>query len=386
MGVTGLSYDFTPPLFRFTPEAQQDSARAGRFETAHGTVLTPAFMPVGTQGTVKGITPEQLKEIGPQVVLGNTYHLGLRPGDALVAKLGGLHRFMDWDGPILTDSGGFQVFSLSGMRKITEEGVKFQSHIDGSTHFLSPERSMEIQANLGSDIVMALDECPPGRLERGKLELSMARTTRWLERCRTAPLKDHQGLFAINQGGTHLDLRRRHLAEILDLDAKAPFQGIAVGGLSVGEPKPEMNATLAELVKDLPGDRPRYLMGVGTPEDLLFGIEQGVDLFDCVLPTREARHGRLLTSRGRLNIKNAKHREEDAPADPACGCYTCRRFSLAYLHHLFRAGELLAFTLNSIHNLSYTVGLTRAAREALMDGTFPDFARRTRAGWTSEEF
>jgi queuine tRNA-ribosyltransferase len=384
MSVTDLSHP-TTPLFRFQTEGSDAPARAGRFETAHGPVLTPAFMPVGTQGTVKGVTPEQLKDIGPQVVLGNTYHLGLRPGDALVAKLGGLHKFMDWDGPILTDSGGFQVFSLSGMRKITEEGVRFQSHIDGSMHFLSPERSMEIQANLGSDIVMALDECPPGRLERGKLEASMARTTRWLARCRESELKPHQGLFAINQGGTRLDLRRRHLAEIMDIDAASPFQGFAVGGLSVGEPKPEMNATLAELVKELPEDRPRYLMGVGTPEDLLFGIEQGVDLFDCVLPTREARHGRLLTSRGRLNIKNARHREEDAPADPACACYTCRRFSLAYLHHLFRAGELLAFTLNSIHNLSYTVGLTRAAREALLDGSFPDFARRTRAGWTSEE-
>ena len=384
MSVTGLSHS-PDSRFRFQEEATETLARAGRFETAHGTVRTPAFMPVGTQGTVKGVTPEQLRDIGPQVILGNTYHLGLRPGDEVVARLGGLHRFMDWSGPILTDSGGFQVFSLSGMRKITEEGVRFQSHIDGSTQFLSPERCMEIQANLGSDIVMALDECPPGRLERGKLEASMARTTRWLARCRDAKLKPHQGLFAINQGGTHLDLRRRHLAEIMDLDAKTPFQGFAVGGLSVGEPKPEMNATLGELVRELPVDRPRYLMGVGTPEDLLFGIEQGVDLFDCVLPTREARHGRLLTSRGRINIKNARHREENAPPDPDCNCYTCRRFSLAYLHHLFRAGELLAFTLNSIHNLSYTVGLTRAAREALLNGSFPDFARRMRAGWTSEE-
>ncbi|HEU4951664.1 MAG TPA: tRNA guanosine(34) transglycosylase Tgt [Holophagaceae bacterium] len=384
MNVTDMS-SAPRPLFQLRVDARAGRARAGAFLTGHGEVLTPAFMPVGTQGTVKGVTPVQLKEIGPQVILGNTYHLGLRPGDALVAKLGGLHRFMDWDGPILTDSGGFQVFSLSGLRKITEEGVRFQSHIDGSEHFLSPERSMEIQANLGSDIVMALDECPPGRMERGKLEASMARTTRWLARCLDYPLKPHQGLFAINQGGTHLDLRRRHLAEILELDAKAPFQGFAVGGLSVGEPKPEMNATLAEFVSELPEGRPRYLMGVGTPEDLLFGIEQGVDLFDCVLPTREARHGRLLTSRGRLNIKNARHREADLPADPACGCYTCRRFSRAYLHHLFRAGELLAFTLNSIHNLSYTVGLTRDARAALLAGTFPAFADRTRAGWTTEE-
>jgi queuine tRNA-ribosyltransferase len=360
-------------------------ARAGGFLTGHGEVLTPAFMPVGTQGTVKGITPVQLQEIGPQVILGNTYHLGLRPGDGLVAQMGGLHRFMGWAGPILTDSGGFQVFSMASIRKMTEDGVTFQSHIDGSPQFLSPERSMEIQRNLGSDICMALDECPPGRMERAKLELSMARTTRWLARSRAVPLQAHQGLFAINQGGTSLDLRRRHLAEAMDLDATTPFQGFAVGGLSVGEPKEEMNALLAEFVKELPEDRPRYLMGVGTPEDLIFGIENGVDLFDCVLPSREARHGRILTSRGRLNLKNARHREADRPLDPDCACYTCRTFSRAYLHHLFRCGELLGFTLNTIHNLSYTVGLTRAARQALLENRFPAFAQSARAGWLTEE-
>ncbi len=379
-----------PPIpFRTAVESSmappQAPARATRFMTGHGLVQTPAFMPVGTQGTVKGITPEQLREIAPQVILGNTYHLGLRPGDGLVARLGGLHRFMAWDGPILTDSGGFQVFSLASLRRIEEDGVTFASHIDGSRQFLSPERSMEIQRNLGSDIVMALDECPPGRLERRPLEASVARTTRWLARCRGVELQPHQGLFAINQGGTHLDLRQQHLEQILELDAATPFQGFAVGGLSVGEPKEAMQATLWDFVRQLPEDRPRYLMGVGTPEDLLFGIEAGVDLFDCVLPTREARHGRLLTSRGRLNIKNARHREADVPLDPDCGCYTCRTFSRAYLHHLFRAGELLALTLNSIHNLSYTVGLTRAARQALLEGRFTDFARRTREHWTSEE-
>ncbi|MBK8792832.1 MAG: tRNA guanosine(34) transglycosylase Tgt [Holophaga sp.] len=376
-------------LFHYALETSLNTgsslARAGQFITRHGVISTPAFMPVGTQGTVKGVTPAQLKEIDPQVILGNTYHLGLRPGDELIAKFGGLHTFMGWDGPILTDSGGFQVFSLSSLRRITEEGVAFQSHHDGSKHFLSPERSMEIQRNLGSDIVMALDECPAGRLERSKLELSMARTTRWLKRCREFPLADHQGLFAINQGGTHLDLRQNHLAEILELDAAMPFQGFAVGGLSVGEPKEEMNATLAEFVRCLPADRPRYLMGVGTPEDLLFGIEQGVDLFDCVLPTREARHGRLLTSRGRLNIKNARHRESHEPVDVDCNCYTCRNFTRAYLHHLFRVGELLASTLNSIHNLSYTVGLTRAARLALLANRFADFATQTRNNWQTEE-
>jgi queuine tRNA-ribosyltransferase len=360
-------------------------ARAGWFQTGHGKVLTPAFMPVGTQGTVKGVTPQQLVDIGPQVILGNTYHLSLRPGDELVKRHGGLHRFMGWEGPILTDSGGFQVFSLSSLRRITEEGVLFQSHIDGSSHFLSPERSMEIQRNLGSDIVMALDECPPGKTDRIRLDSSLARTTRWLQRCRDFPLDEHQSLFAINQGGIHLDLRRRHLQEILEIDAQSPFQGFAVGGLSVGESKDEMNALLSEFVRELPGDRPRYLMGVGAPEDLLFGIEQGVDLFDCVLPTREARHGRLLTSRGRLNIKNARHREADLPLDPDCACYTCRTFSRAYLHHLFRAGEILGCTLNTIHNLSYTVGLTCAARQALLDGRLTEFARGARLNWNTEE-
>ncbi len=376
------------PFSRFIQDSAADPgspARAGHFSTLRGPVLTPAFMPVGTQGTVKGISPAQLAEIAPQVILGNTYHLGLRPGDELVRDLGGLHRFMAWPGPILTDSGGFQVFSLASLRKIKEEGVTFQSHIDGSTRFLSPERSMEIQRNLGSDIVMALDECPPGQLERPKLELSMARTTRWLERCRAFPLDPHQGLFAINQGGTHLDLRLAHLDAILELDRQAPFQGMAVGGLSVGEPKEAMNELLAAFVRQLPADRPRYLMGVGTPEDLLFGIEHGVDLFDCVLPTREARHGTLLTSRGRVKIKNARHRTSAEPLDPECNCYTCRTFTRAYLHHLFRAGEMLGSTLNSIHNLSYTVGLTRAARQAILDQRFPEFALRTREHWNTEE-
>jgi queuine tRNA-ribosyltransferase len=353
--------------------------------THHGEALTPAFMPVGTQGAVKGVSPGQLMEIAPQIILGNTYHLSLRPGDELIRSLGGLHGFMAWGGPMLTDSGGFQVFSLASMRKITDDGVSFQSHIDGSKHFLSPERSMEIQKNLGADIVMALDECPPGCLDRPKLEKSVARTTAWLKRCRSCPLDEHQGLFAINQGGTYLDLRRNHLDEILEIDAKNPFQGFAVGGLSVGEPKGEMNAVLSELIRELPIDRPRYLMGVGAPEDILFGVEQGVDLFDCVLPSREARHGRLLTSHGKINIKNARHRSSKEPLDPNCSCYTCRTFSRAYLHHLFKAGELLGLTLNTIHNLSYTVGLTRAARSALLNGTLPSFATATRQLWQTEE-
>jgi queuine tRNA-ribosyltransferase len=360
-------------------------ARAGRFNTSHGEVLTPAFMPVGTQGTVKGVTPAQLKELGPQLILGNTYHLGLRPGDALIKQFGGLHRFMAWDGPILTDSGGFQVFSLAPMRKISEDGIAFQSHLDGSRLFLSPESCMEMQKNLGADIAMALDECPEGRVGLPELEKSVARTTHWLKRCRDFSLSAHQGLFAINQGGTHLGLRRRHAAEIMEIDAKSPFQGFAIGGLSVGEPKDEMNAVIAEFVSELPAGRPRYLMGVGAPEDILFGIEHGVDLFDCVLPTREARHGRLLTSQGRINIKNARHRFLDEPADPNCSCYACRTFSRAYLHHLFNSGELLGLTLNTIHNLSYTIGLTRAARTALLNDSLPDFAHAARQLWQTEE-
>ena len=373
---------------RFFQDSANDLSvpyRAGYFQTLHGKVLTPAFMPVGTHGTVKGLTPLQLESVGPQVILGNAYHLGLRPGDRLVHDFGGLHKFMGWNGPILTDSGGFQIFSLKSLRKISEDGATFQSHIDGSTHYLSPERSMEIQKNLGSDIVMALDECPSGQMERSKLESSMARTIRWLERCRKFSLNDGQGLFAINQGGTHIDLRLQHLDAILEIDQKNRFQGIAVGGLSVGEPKEKMNELLSSFVHQLPSDRPRYLMGVGTPEDILFGIEQGVDLFDCVLPTREARHGTLLTSSGRIRIKNARHRTSTDPLDRNCNCYTCKTFTRAYIHHLFRSKEMLASTLTSIHNLSYTIELTRAARLAIMEQRFPDFARHTREKWNTEE-
>jgi len=372
-------------FYKISDSKGSAAARAGSFKTRYGEVLTPAFMPVGTQGAIKAITPAQLMELGPQIILGNTYHLSLRPGDELIKSFGGLHRFMAWDGPILTDSGGFQVFSLAHLRKITDDGVFFQSHIDGSRQFLSPERSMEIQRNLGSDIVMALDECPPGRLDRASLEKSLARTTQWLRRCRDFPLDEHQGLFAINQGGACPDLRRRHLEEILEIDAKKPFQGFAIGGLSVGESKEEMNAILSELVRELPDDRPRYLMGVGAPEDILFGIEQGVDLFDCVSPTREARHGRLMTSHGRINIKNARHRDSNAPLDPNCSCYTCRAFSRGYLHHLFKAGELLGLTLNTIHNLSYTIELTRAAHKALINESLPGFAHATRQLWQTED-
>jgi queuine tRNA-ribosyltransferase len=383
MEINSLQKD-EPPLFKLTLEAQEGEARAAQFTTSHGIVSTPAFMPVGTQATVKCITPDQLKIINPQVILGNTYHLHLRPGAEVIESLGGLHRFMNWHGPILTDSGGFQVFSLASMRKISEDGVTFQSHLDGSTHHLTPEKSIEIQAQLGSDIVMAFDECPAAGLDRLSLEASVSRTTRWLARCRQTPLAAHQGLFAINQGGTYLDLRKKHLEDILTLDLTHPFEGFAIGGLSVGEPKEVMESTLQDLVPRLPKDRPRYLMGVGSPEDILKGIELGVDLFDCVSPSREARHGRLLTSDGRINIKNATHRRSDEALDPQCSCYTCRGFSKAYLHHLMKADEFLGLTLNTIHNLSYTVELTRSARIAIQKGQFASFAKATQDRWQSQ--
>ena len=376
---------FFSSFFQDSVADSQLKCRAGHFQTIHGNILTPAFMPVGTHGTIKGLTPLQIAEINPQVILGNAYHLGLRPGDRLVKDFGGLHNFMGWHGPILTDSGGFQIFSLKSLRKISEDGATFQSHIDGSTHYLSPERSMEIQKNLGSDIVMALDECPSGQMERNKLEVSMARTTRWLARCRAYPLSEGQGLFAINQGGIHIDLRLKHLDAILEIDNRNRFHGIAIGGLSVGEPKEEMNKVISDFVHNLPADRPRYLMGVGTPEDILFGIEHGVDLFDCVLPTREARHGTLLTSAGRVKIKNARHRASNEPIDSSCSCYTCKTFTRAYIHHLFRAKEMLASTLTSIHNLSYIVELTRNARTAILEQDFPNFSYLTRKKWNTEE-
>ncbi|MFM8233541.1 MAG: tRNA guanosine(34) transglycosylase Tgt [Holophagaceae bacterium] len=371
------------PNFKFALEAQQGEARVGQFMTSHGVVSTPAFMPVGTQATVKSITPDQLKGIQPEVVLANTYHLHLRPGAEIIESLGGLHRFMNWDGPLLTDSGGFQVFSLASMRKISEDGVTFQSHLDGSTHHLTPEKSIEIQRQLGADIVMAFDECPAAGLDRASLEISVNRTTRWLTRCRGTPLKKHQGLFAINQGGTYLDLRKKHLEDILALDRVHPFEGFAIGGLSVGEPKEAMETVLRDLLPNLPRDRPRYLMGVGTPEDILKGIELGVDLFDCVSPSREARHGRLLTSYGRVNIKNAMHRRSEESLDPQCRCYTCQGFSKAYLHHLMKADEFLGLTLNTIHNLSYTVNLARSARIAIQKGQWASFVQATQARWQS---
>ena len=335
------------------------------------------FMPVGTVGSVKSVDPRDLREVGSQVILGNTYHLYLRPGDELVARRGGLHRFNGWDGPILTDSGGFQVFSLAGLRDITEDGVEFRSHIDGSKHFFSPEKSISIQQNLGSDIMMVLDECAAAGSSREYTEKALRLTTAWARRCREfhEPGARGQLMFGICQGGFFEDLRERSIEELTAI----PFEGYALGGLSVGEAKPEMLRILRHSAPLLPADKPRYLMGVGTPLDILDGIEAGIDMFDCVLPTRNARNGTLFTSQGKVNIKRAQYREDDSPLDPACDCYTCRTFSKAYLRHLYVAKELLSYRLNTIHNLAYFLRLARQAREHLRTGGFAAFKKGVEA-------
>jgi queuine tRNA-ribosyltransferase len=342
-------------------------ARLGRLVTPHGEVDTPQFMPVGTQASVKSLTPGDLRTAGAQVILANTYHLSLRPGHERIARLGGLHRFMAWDGPILTDSGGFQVFSLAHLGSVDEDGVTFASHLDGSPQRLTPERAVQIQEALGSDIAMAFDQLIDARAARVEVEAAMQRTHRWAKRCLAARTRPDQALFGIVQGGVDAELRRRSAAAIAGL----PFDGIAVGGLSVGESKQEMAATLA-VVADALGDdaRVRYLMGVGAPPDFFTAVEHGIDLFDCVLPTRVARNGQLWTSVGRLNLRNARHLDDPAAPDPTCPCQTCRDHSRAYLAHLFRARELLAYRLASVHNLTYTLGLMRRIRGALADGSF----------------
>lgn len=345
-------------------------ARSGQVTTAHGSFATPAFMAVGTQATVKGLTPRQIDETGTQVVLGNTYHLMLRPGSRRIAELGGLHRFMAWDKPILTDSGGFQVFSLAKMRKTTDRGVRFRSHIDGSTFDLTPERSMEVQADLGSDIAMAFDDCAPYEASRGEVESAMARTHAWAERCLAVKRPSHQALFGIVQGGCHLDLRQISLESLVQM----PFDGFAIGGLSVGEPKDVMLDIMQAITHQLPEDRPRYVMGVGTPADLVQGIAQGVDMYDCVMPTRNARNGCAFTSTGKVVIKQARYRDDAEPLDTSCGCYTCQTFSRAYLHHTYRANEMIAGVLMTLHNLSYYQDVMRGAREAIENGTFDAFA------------
>lgn len=352
-------------MFDYKILASQGRARAGVFSTPHGALETPVFAPVGTQATVKMLTSAQLDELGASLVLSNTYHLYLRPGDELVAEQGGLHEFMSWPRPMLTDSGGFQVFSLAQTRKIDDEGVTFKSHIDGSTHRFTPEKSIKIQENLGADIIMAFDECSDPN-DHAYSKIAMDRTHRWAERSLAAKQRADQALFGIIQGGVNPELR----AASAQFIASLPFPGIAIGGLSVGETKEEMHATLDLVTPLLPENRPRYLMGVGTPEDLINGIARGIDIFDCVLPTRLARHNAVFSSDGRLNLMNATFAHDKRPIDSACTCYTCRTFTRAYLRHLIVARELLAGTLLSIHNLHALIQLVRDIRVSIIDNTF----------------
>jgi queuine tRNA-ribosyltransferase len=359
----------TEEPFSFEIHARQGRARAGVFQTHHGALLTPVFAPVGTQATVKSLTPRQVDELGASLVLANTYHLYLRPGDELVAEMGGLHQFMLWDKPMLTDSGGFQVFSLAEMRKVDPDGVTFKSHIDGSMHRFTPEKSIAIQENLGADIIMAFDECAPP-YEREYIEQAMVRTHAWAERCLHAHVRPDQALFGIVQGGAFNDLRQRSAEYIASLG----FPGHAIGGLSVGETKADMNAML-EVVNDvLPQEKPRYLMGVGSPEDLVNGVLRGVDIFDCVLPTRLARHQAAMTRTGRLNMMNAVFAHDARPIDETCDCYTCQNFTRAYLRHLIVAKEMLSGTLLSIHNLRTLVRLMGDIRQSILAGEFDAFA------------
>jgi queuine tRNA-ribosyltransferase len=385
------------PDFQFHLTASHGAARAGVFHTPHGAVETPTFMPVGTQATVKALAPEELTAAGAQMILANAYHLHLRPGDDVIARLGGLHRFMGWDGPILTDSGGFQVFSLEGLRRLDEDGVDFQSHIDGSRRRLTPELVMRIERNLGADVVMQFDHVIPGQSELTLARDASERSIRWLERCHTefdrlehegretravdddaAPSGGHarfpvlrQALFPVIQGGIHTALRREAARTVRDM---AEWPGFGIGGLSVGESKPDMYAILEVLHAELPPRRPRYLMGVGFPEDLIEAMRRGVDFFDCVAPTRMGRNGTAFTSEGRINVKRADLRDDPRPLDPGCDCGACRRFSRAYLRHLYVADEMLGLRLLSLHNIHFLIALTRQARLAIQDGTFEAWA------------
>ena len=371
-----------PPRFSFRLAHTEGRARAGVLTTAHGSVETPAFMPVGTQGAVKGLTHRDLEGLGVEILLCNTYHLYLRPGDDRIARHGGLHRFIGWTKPILTDSGGHQVFSLAARRTIDEEGARFQSHLDGSAHLLTPERATDIQAQLGSDVAMVLDECLAHPAGEAATRVSMERTLRWAGRARARALElragpvagvkvtnARQAQFGIVQGGVCPDLREESAAGTVAIG----FEGYAIGGLSVGEPTDLLYAMVERTTSRLPADRPRYLMGAGTPQDLVESVARGVDLFDCVLPTRNARNGQLLTSRGRLNIKNARYADDQAPPDPECACYTCRTFSRAYLRHLFLAGEINAATLNTLHNLHFYLDTLRRIKDAIAFGRFEHF-------------
>jgi queuine tRNA-ribosyltransferase len=362
---------------RFEVLDTDGSARHGRLSTPHGPVQTPAFMAVGTQATVKGLTPRQLEEIGVQVVLGNTYHLALRPGDDVVAEQGGLHRFMGWDRPILTDSGGFQVYSLAASRRIDDHGAVFRSHIDGNLLELTPERAVRIQENLGADIAMCLDECPPAGTPGEHQCQAVRRTVHWAERCREAHRRPDQALFAIVQGGTDVALRAECARALVALD----FPGYALGGFSVGETATQMLEALGPTVDLLPADRPRYLMGVGRPPDMLAAVYRGVDLFDCVLPTRNGRNASAFTSDGVVKIRNARHKRDSAPLESGCPCYTCRTFSRAYLHHLFIADEMLGPTLLSLHNVAFYCRLLAEVREAIRARRLAELCAVSLARW-----
>ena len=368
--------------FRFTLHGTDGAARRGEFHTPHGIVQTPAFMPIGTQGSVKAALHRDLEELGAEIILGNTYHLFLRPGDELIARRGGLHRFIGWQRPMLTDSGGFQIFSLAERRTITEEGAEFQSHLDGSRHVLTPERAVDSQSRFGSDIAMVLDECLAYSGDRDVVAASMQRSVRWAARCRrrlealrtgspaaVATSNSGQAQFGIVQGGVFQDLRN----ESADATVAIGFEGYAIGGLSVGEPAEVMYQIAGDTAARLPWQQPRYLMGAGTPEDLVECVARGIDMFDCVLPTRNARNGQLFTSQGRINIRNARYVEDERPLDPDCGCYTCRRHSRAYLRHLYMAGEMAARALNTLHNLSFYLDTMRRIRDAISFRTFDLF-------------
>jgi len=358
-----------PMTFDLLKECPETRARRGTIHTRRGAIETPAFMPVGTQGTVKGMMPEQLKEIGAQITLGNTYHLYLRPGHERMARFGGLHKFMNWDRPILTDSGGFQVFSLGDLRKIDEDGVRFQSHLDGSKHILTPELSIAIQEALGSDIMMVFDECIPHPSTREYISSSTARSTRWAARCKAARTDESAALFGIVQGGMEEDLRQKSVEGLLEIG----FDGYALGGLSVGEPAEVMYQVMDWSLPLLPQNNPRYVMGVGTPENLVEAVSRGADMFDCVMPTRNARNGVLFTSFGKISIKQARFIEDELPIDPECSCYVCRNYSRAYLRHLYQSNEILSSVLNTTHNLYYYLHLMKSMREAIAAGTFKAF-------------
>lgn len=357
-------------VFNIKKKSSKSRARRGQIVLAHGIIETPVFMPVGTCATVKTMTTEELLEIGTEIILGNTYHLYLRPGDDLIKKAGGLHKFMNWNGPILTDSGGFQVFSLNNLNKITEDGVAFSSHIDGSKHFLTPEKSMDIQMNLGSDIAMAFDECTTYPATREYAISALERTTRWAKRCKEYHNHEYQNLFGIMQGGMYLDLRKRSAEEIVAMD----FDGYALGGLSVGEPKELMLEMLDGSVDFLPENKPRYVMGVGTPDYLIAGVRAGVDMFDCVLPTRLGRNGGVLSHKGYFSIRKAEHFDSFIPLDGDCDCYVCKNYTRAYLRHLIKANEILGFRLITYHNVQFLLNLMKNIRFALENDTFEEFA------------